>query len=95
MVYSKKELKSRPVISFLSNTMLPNDNPTKNGKFKKGPINVQRENNMSFFGFMAKCMIDGMSSSMTGLAQKKKKEDSNIITKVGKMIVGDGKKANK
>jgi hypothetical protein len=85
------ELKSRPVISFLSNTMLPNDNPTKNGKFKKGPINVERESNMSFFGFMAKCMIDGMSSSMTGLAQKKRKEDSNIITKVGKIIVGNGK----
>jgi hypothetical protein len=40
---------------------------------------------------MAKCMIDGMSSSMTGLAQKKRKEDSNIITKVGKIIVGNGK----
>jgi hypothetical protein len=86
-----KELKSRPIISFLSNTMLPNNNPSKNGKFKKGPINVSRESNMSFFGFMAKCMIDGMSSSMTGLAQKKKEEDSSIITKLGKVIVGDKK----
>jgi hypothetical protein len=91
-----KELKDRKVISALSNVFLPNDNPTKNGKFKDGPINVLRPSNMSFFGFMSKCMIDGMSSSMTGLEQKKNKPESNIITEIGETIIGSpGKKVDK
>ena len=89
------KLKQRKLISAISNAILPNDNPTKNGKFKKGPINVRREANQSFFGFLSKCMIDGMSSAMTGLAQEKKKKDSNIITKIGGKIVGQPNKMKK
>jgi hypothetical protein len=91
-----KELKDRKVISALSNLFLPNDNPTKGGKFKDGPINVLRPSNMSFFGFMSKCMVDGMSSSMTGLEQQKKRPESNIVTEIGEAIIGaPGKKGDK
>lgn len=88
-------LKPRKLVSILSNAMLPNDNPAKNGKFKKGPINVKREANQSFFGFLSKCMLDGMTSAMTGLEQNKKKEDSNIIIKVGRAIIGNPVKKQK
>jgi hypothetical protein len=84
-----KELKQRSLISALSNAMLPNDNPAKNGKFKKGPINAKREPQQSFFGFLSKCMLDGMTSAMTGLEQDKKEKDGNIITKVGRAIIGN------
>jgi hypothetical protein len=84
-----KELKQRKLISVLSNAMLPNDNPAKNGKFKKGPINVKRDVNQSFFGFLSKCMLDGMTSAMTGLEQAKKKKDNNILIKVGRAVLGN------
>ncbi len=91
-----KVLKDRKVISALSNLFLPNDNPTKGGKFKDGPIHVLRRDNMSFFGFMSKCMIDGMTSSMTGLEQHKKQPEQNIITEIGEAIIGTpGKKKGK
>jgi hypothetical protein len=88
-----KALKERKVVSALGNVFLPNDNPTKGGKFKDGPINVLRPRNMSFFGFMSKCIIDGLSSSMTGLEQKKKTPERNIIKELGETIIGSpGKK---
>ncbi len=76
--------------------MLPNDNPTKGGKFKEGPINVKRSVEMSFFGLLSKVMIDGMTSSTTGMEQKKKQPESNVILKAGEAITGGaGKKTQK
>lgn len=82
------KLEKKGFLSLMSNTMLPNSNPTRDGKFRAGPINVERDSNMSFFGFMAKAMLDGMSTSMTGLEQQKEQPDDNIITGVAKAIVG-------
>ena len=89
-------IKERKLVSALSNMMLPNDNPTKGGKFKKGPININRPPDMSFFGLLSKAMLDGMSSSTTGMEQKKKQPESNIILEAGEAITGgSGKKAEK
>jgi hypothetical protein len=91
-----KQLKERKVISSISNLFLPNDNPTKRGKFKDGPINISRPGNMSFFGYLAKASVDGMSSSITGLEQKKKQPESNVILEAGEAIIGGpGKKSKK
>jgi hypothetical protein len=91
-----KQLKERKVISSISNLFLPNDNPNKRGKFKDGPINITRPANMSFFGYLAKASVDGMSSSITGLEQKKKQPESNVILEAGEAIIGGpGKKSKK
>lgn len=92
----EKVIKERKLVSALSNLMLPNDNPTKGGKFKKGPINITRPPDMSFFGLLSKAMLDGMSSSTTGMEQRKKQPESNIILEAGEAITGgSGKKAEK
>jgi hypothetical protein len=91
-----KQLKERKVISSISNLFLPNDNPNKRGRFKDGPINITRPANMSFFGYLAKASVDGMSSSIIGLEQKKKQPESNVILEAGKAIIGGpGKKSKK
>ena len=89
-------IKERKLVSAFSNIMLPNDNPTKGGKFKKGPINISRPPDMSFFGLLSKAMLDGMSSSTTGMEQQKKEPESNLILGAGEAITGgSGKKAGK
>lgn len=91
-----KEIKERKLVSALSNVMLPNDNPTKGGKFKEGPINITRPPDMSFFGLLSKAMLDGMTSSTTGMEQNKKEPESNIILEAGEAITGgSGKKTSK
>lgn len=89
-------IKERKLISAVSNLMLPNDNPTKGGKFKEGPININRPPDMSFFGLLSKAMLDGMTSSTTGMEQNKRKPESNIILEAGEAITGgSGKKTSK
>ncbi len=89
-------IKERKLVSAVSNLMLPNNNPTKGGKFKKGPINITRPVDMSFFGLLSKAMLDGVSSSTTGMEQQKKQPESNFILGAGEAITGgSGKKAEK
>lgn len=64
-------LKKKKMLSFVANALLPNDNPGKNGKLRKGPINVTRDPRMSFLGFMYKGMLDGMTSLISGTDQHK------------------------
>ena len=75
------DLKKRGLLSFLTNTFMPNDNPKKNGKFRKGPINVTRGPRESFFGLLYKCSMDGMSSAIMGFDQHKQKPNENIVVK--------------
>jgi hypothetical protein len=79
-------LKKRGFLSFVTNAVMPNDNPKGNGKFRKGPINVVREPDMSFFGLLWKSTQDGMSSAVMGIDQKKDKPDENIVIKGIKAI---------
>jgi hypothetical protein len=80
-------LKKRGFLSFLANTFTPDDNPKKNGKFRKGPISITRGPRESFFGLLWKCTLDGMSSAMTGFNQEKNKPNENIMTKALRKIV--------
>ena len=80
-------LKSRHVISFFTNMVLPNDNPKKNGKFRKGPINIVRAPQESFFGFIWRGMLDGLSSAMSGMDQKKA-EPGNKAIEMGTIFAG-------
>jgi hypothetical protein len=80
-------LKKRGFLSFVTNAVMPNDNPKDNGKFKKGPINVTREPRMSFFGLIWKCTQDGMSSAVMGIDQQKEKPDENPVIQVIKKVL--------
>jgi hypothetical protein len=80
-------LKKRGFLSFLANTFTPDDNPKKNGKFRKGPISVTRGPRESFFGLLWKCTLDGMSSAMTGFNQEKDKPNENVMIKVLKKVI--------
>lgn len=64
-------LQQKGFLTFLANTTLPNDNPKRNGKFREGPINIVRDPRESFFGFIWRASLDGMSSAMTGFDQHK------------------------
>jgi hypothetical protein len=88
-------LKKRGFLSFFTNVALPNDNPKKNGKFRKGPINITRDPHDSFFGLLWKCSLDGMSSAMMGFDQKKQKPNENFVIKVIKKIVNPRKEVSK
>jgi hypothetical protein len=79
-------LKKRGFLSFVTNAVMPNDNPKKNGKFRKGPINVIHDRRTSFFGLLWKCSQDGMSSAMMGIDQQKDKPDENVVIKVIKKV---------
>ena len=85
-------LKKRGFLSFMANTFTPNDNPRKNGKFREGPINVARQPRDSFFGLLWKCTLDGMSSAMMGLNQKKEKPNENVVIKLFNKIIKPHKK---
>lgn len=84
----ENKLKKRGFLSFVNNTILPNDNPRRSGDFKKGPINVIREPRDSFFGFLWEAMADGMSSAMMGTHQDGKKPDKNPLLKIGSKVAG-------
>ena len=64
------DYKKQKLISFVSDLFVPDDNPNKRGKFKKGPIDVQRGDYDSFFGFLWKCMLEGMAVHMSGLKKE-------------------------
>ncbi|HEX8334188.1 MAG TPA: hypothetical protein VF622_16320, partial [Segetibacter sp.] len=83
-------LKNRSLVSFTSNVVIPNDNPRKNGKFRKGPINVIRDPQESFFGFQWRAMLDGLSSAMMGNDQDKEKPE-NKVTRMAKLFYGPDK----
>lgn len=85
-------LKKKKLLSFFTNLALPNDNPAKNGKFRKGPVNVSRNARMSFLGFMYQSTLDGTTSAVLGFNQHKSKPDKNIVTGIGHKIVKPQKK---
>jgi hypothetical protein len=88
-------LKRKGFLSFVSNLVLPNDNPRKNGKFRKGIVNVKREAWQSFFKFQFDASIDGMSSAMMGMYQNKKGTDKNILLNGAKAVAGSNRKDKK
>jgi hypothetical protein len=85
-------LKRKGFLSFVSNMVLPNDNPRKNGKFRKGIVNVKREAWQSFFKIQFDAAVDGMSSAMMGMYQNKKGTDKNILLNGAKAVAGSNRK---
>jgi hypothetical protein len=83
-------LKNRKLVSFTSNIIIPDDNPKKNGEFRKGPINIVRDERESFFGFQWRAMLDGVSSAMMGNDQQKDKP-KNKVTRMAKLFYGPRK----
>jgi hypothetical protein len=81
-------LKNMGIVSFLTNAVLPNDNPGGNGKLRPGPINRIRGERETFFGFIWYCMLDGSTSAVMGYDKKKKKPNENILLKIGETIAG-------
>jgi len=84
-------LNRKGFLSFVSNMMLPNDNPRKNGKFRKGIVNVKREAYQSFFDIQFDASVDGMSSAMMGVYQRKKGPNKNILLNTAKEIAGSNR----
>ena len=58
--------KKRKLLSWASNLFTPDDNPKKNGKFKKGPIAIKRNATDSFFGYIWSATFSGMTAFMIG-----------------------------
>jgi hypothetical protein len=87
----KDTLRRKGFLSFVSNAMLPNDNPRKNGKFRRGIVNVKREPWQSFFEIQFDASVDGMSSAMMGMYQRKKGSDKNILLNTAKEIAGSNR----
>lgn len=81
-------LKNMGLVSFITNAAVPNNNPGKDGKLRKGPVNRIRGQKETFFGFIWYCMLDGASSAIMGYDQKKKKPNKNILIKIGEAIAG-------
>ncbi len=62
--------KKLKLISSISNLFVPDDNPKKNGKFKKGPIDIKRDAHASFFGFLWQATLEGMAVHVLGLKKE-------------------------
>jgi hypothetical protein len=61
-----ERFKKRGFMSWVSNVATADDNPKKNGKFKKGPISIKRNPTDSFFGYLWRASLAGMMTHMSG-----------------------------
>lgn len=62
-----EEFKKRKLLSWVSDIMMADDNPKKNGKFKKGPISIKRDETDSFFKYLWRATFAGMAAHMMGV----------------------------
>ncbi len=66
----KKEdegFKKKSFLSWVSNTLMADNNPKKNGRFKKGPVSIKRNPTDSFFGYIWHATFAGMAAHMAGI----------------------------
>lgn len=78
------------VLSWLANTALSQENPRKNGRFRVGKIEFERDTRKSMFSYWSNSLISGFQSTV-GLSkasrieklEKEGKEDNNIWQKMG------------
>jgi len=78
----KTELQKQGFISKLANTLIiDDDNPTKKGRFRPGPINVARDPRTSFFSFLYKGLLDGLKPSV-GFDEKTETKVTNAVKTV-------------
>ena len=61
-----EKFKKRGFVSWISNVAMADDNPKKNGKFKKGPITIKRNPADSFFGYLWRATFAGTVAHING-----------------------------
>lgn len=66
-----EDFKKQNFLSWVSNIAMPDDNPKKNGKFKKGPISIKRDSTDSFFKYLWRASFDGMTAHMMGIEKER------------------------
>lgn len=71
------------LISKIANTLIiEDDNPDKKGKFRPGPVSIQRDPYVSFFSFLYKALLDGLKPSV-GFDRKTEGTVNKAVQKVG------------
>jgi len=85
-VEGKKELQKQGLISALANNLIiESNNPDKKGVLRPGPINLQREADVSFFSFLYKALLDGIKPSV-GYDKKTETQVNTAIVKVSNLV---------
>jgi len=85
-VEGKKELQNQGFISKLANSLvIDNDNPDTKGKFRPGPVDLQRESTVSFFSFLYKGILDGLKPSV-GFDKKTENTVNKVVVKVSTLV---------
>jgi FtsZ-binding cell division protein ZapB len=85
-VVGKKELQKQGFISALANNLIiESNNPDKKGVLRPGPIDLQREPDVSFFSFLYKALLDGIKPSV-GFDKKTETDVNTAIVKVSNLV---------
>ena len=84
-VDGKAELQNQTLISTLANKLIiDKDNPDKKG-FRPGPIDLQRDPDVSFFSFLYKALLDGLKPSV-GYTKQREGTVNKAIVKVNATV---------
>jgi hypothetical protein len=64
---TEEDYKKKGFLSWVSNAVMADDNPKKNGRFKKGPVLVNRNPTDSFLGYIWRATFGRMSTHIVGI----------------------------
>ena len=85
-VDGKPGLQKQGLISKLANSLIiEDDNPDKKGNFRPGPIDIQRDPQVSFFSFLYKALLDGLKPSV-GFGKKTENNVNKATVKVNNLV---------
>ncbi len=85
-VEGKDELQKQGFISTLANNLIiKSNNPDNTGKLRPGPIDLERDPDVSFFSFLYKALLDGLKPSV-GYDKKKEGQVAKAIVKVNTTV---------
>lgn len=80
------ELQKQGLLSRLANDLIIyNDNPDKKGNFRDGPVDLKRDSDVAFFGFLYKALLDGLKPSV-GYNKKTEGQVAKAIVKVNSVV---------
>ena len=87
-VQGKTELQKEGLISAVANGLIiDNDNPGKDGVLRDGPVDLPRGEDVSFFTFLYKALLEGLKPSV-GFNKKTEGEVNTAVAKVGNLLTG-------
>ncbi|MDR3694521.1 hypothetical protein [Mucilaginibacter sp.] len=85
-VEGKTELQKQGFFSALANNLiLEKNNPGKDSVLRPGPIDLEREPDISFFSFLYKALLDGLKPSV-GYDKKTESQVNTTIVKVSNLV---------